>query len=175
MISTASDFLFGVEPPWIYVGPGEPERVKWTESAFYSRPGTEGCVRRLRGPKMRTQQALMDEFGAALQFFGGFGANWHALEECLCYLDEWLPAQTYVLVVESAEHVLADDPSELWALLKTLDAAGEWWSRPVIGNGRFDRGPTPFHVLFNLSDGADESRFVKSARQASINVRYREQ
>jgi hypothetical protein len=58
---------------------------------------------------MRKKQTLMDEFGAALQFFEGFGENWDALEECLGYLDEWMPASAYVLVIERAESLLADE------------------------------------------------------------------
>ena len=50
---------------------------------------------------MRRLPDLMNEFGAALQFFDGFGENWHALKECLSYLDEWLPATAYVLVVSN--------------------------------------------------------------------------
>ena len=105
-MKTTLDYLFSVEPPWIYVGSGEPERRKWNPSDFYSREGTNACVRRLRGKKMRTKGGLMDEFAASLQFFDGFGENWHALSECLAYLDEWLPADAYILVVEGAEEVL---------------------------------------------------------------------
>src|SRR4030095_2905605 len=89
METTPHDYLFRVEAPWIYVGTGEPERKAWIPTAFYARPGLNVCTRQLRGQKMRTTRSLMDEVGAALQFFEGFGENWHALQECLEYMDEW--------------------------------------------------------------------------------------
>ena len=58
---------------------------------------------------MQTIQSLMDEISAAFQFFDGFGENWMALRECLEYLDEWLKADTYILVCEQAESVLSDE------------------------------------------------------------------
>lgn len=166
-------FLFRVEKPWIYVGPGEPERLAWIPSAFYARAGLDVCVRTLRGWKMKTTQALMSEFGAALQFFEGFGENWHALEECLDYLDEWLPADVYVLVVERAEDLLADEPEALADFLTTVNLSGNWWAKPVAGNGRFDRHALPFHVLLNVSsDAADaEERIVQAAGSRSVDVR----
>jgi hypothetical protein len=94
----------------------------------------------------------MDEFAAALQFFLGFGENWHALLECLEYLDEWLPADAYVLVIEDAEELLCEArQDEFLALLKTLHEAGNWWSKPITDNGRFNRGACPFHVLLYFS------------------------
>lgn len=173
MASTALDVLFQVRPPWIRVGPGEAERVKWVPSYFYSRPGREICVRLLRGWKMRSVEALMSEFGAALQFFEGFGENWYALEDCLTCLDEWLPADAYVLVVERAEEVLEEEEeTQLAALLKTLHEAGECWSKAVEDNDRFDRSPVPFHVLLNLSADrpAAASRIAEAARVASVPV-----
>lgn len=106
----------------------------------------------------------MDEFAAAFQFFAGFGGNWNALEECLDYLDEWLPADGYIMVVEDAEDVLGAEPQHLSALLCTLDAVGRWWSEPVEGNGRFDRPARPFHVLLNFGSRAH----AMSARQAMV-------
>lgn len=174
-MNTTLDYLFRIEAPWIYAGFGEPKRKKWIPSYFYTRPSMNVCVRHLRGKKMRTQAALMDEFGAALQFFYGFGENWHALDECLAYLDEWLPADAYVLVVEGAEELLQDEADEIMAaLLKTLHYAGEWWSRPITDNDRFNRKAIPFHVLLNVEDDCSEAieRIVSVASAADVPIRH---
>lgn len=173
-VRTVNDFLFKVESPWLYLGEGESDRRKWNPESFYSREGMRVCVRQLRGNKMRTVSDLMSEFGAALQFFEGFGENWHALAECLNYLDEWLPADAYVLVVERATEVLADEqPDQLEALLLTLHEAGEWWAKPVEGNSRFDRGPVPFHVLLNTPSSllSDIDRIKRAARRVNVPMR----
>ena len=173
MTLTTLDILFRVEPPWIHVGPGEGERVKWNPSHFYSRSGLDVCVRRLRGQKMRCVEALMNEFGAAFQLFEGFGENWYALEDCLGCLDEWLPADAYVLVVEHAEQVLHEaEPDQMAAFLKTLNGAAESWSKRVEGSGRFDRNAIPFHVLLNVSAESPivEGRITKAASDAGVAV-----
>jgi hypothetical protein len=116
----------------------------------------------------------MDEFGASLQFFEGFGENWDALDECLDYLDEWIPASAYVLVVEGAEELLQDeDGDQMVAFLKTLHDAGEWWSRPIVDNDPFNRSEIPFHVLLNVGDNAPTAvdRIVDIARKANVPVR----
>ena len=106
------------------------------------------CVRRMRGAKMLTTSSLMDEFAAALQFFDGFGSNWYALRECLQYMDEWLPADAYVLVVENANDVLRNESEdELVTLIKTFHETGEWWAKPIVDNDRFNRDMVPFHVF----------------------------
>ena len=132
MTRTNSEFLFSANPPWIRIGEGEAERTKWNPSHFYSRPGCDACVRRLRGWKMHTTADLMSEFGAALQFFDGFGENWPALDECLSYLDEWLPADTYILAIERADEVLQNQREDMGHLLRTLDGVGRFWSEPVV-------------------------------------------
>ena len=173
-MKTALDYLFRVESPWIYVGCGEPERKKWIPSYFYSHTGINTCVRRLRGKKMRTKAALMDEFGASLQFFDGFGENWDALGECLVCLDEWLLANVYILVIESAEELLQDEHSDqMVALLKTLHDAGESWAKPITDNGRFDRGAIPFHVLLNVSENEPSAvdEIARVAGEAKIPIR----
>lgn len=175
MNSTALDYLFRVGSPYVSVGSGEPERKKWNPSHFYSVTGLDVCVRKFRGNKMRTTGALMTEFGAVLQLFDGFGENWYALQECLSYLDEWLPADAYVLVVEHAEELLAEEPSNLSAFLKSIDEAGDFWSKPVVGNGRFDRESVPFHILLNLSSSDDttlaKGRIVSACRDAGVQLR----
>ncbi|MBN6191350.1 MULTISPECIES: barstar family protein [unclassified Microbacterium] len=175
--STARDFLWTTGGPWVYVGHGEPGREKWIPSWFYAEPGRDDvCVRTLRGWKMRSYEGLMNEFGAALQFFDGFGENWPALSDCLRSLDEWLPASAYVLVVERAEEVLVDDPLDLEAFLRTLHFAGESWSEPVDGPAVHARPPTPFHALLNVSDAHPEGidRFVRVAAGARTDIPLRE-
>jgi hypothetical protein len=174
MNRTKFDFLFRAEEPYIWLGEGEAERADVVPSFFYSREGLDVCVRQLRGGKMQTIDSLMDEFGAALQFFLGFGETWYALEDCLGYLDEWLPAEAYVLVIEQAEDVLKmEEPEQLVALLQVLDAVGQSWSLPIIGNERFSRSAIPFHVLFHLSPGADHDldRYLAAAREKGVRLR----
>ena len=101
---------------------------------------------------MRSSASLMDEFGAALQFFDDFGENWHALSECLRYLDEWIPADAFIVVITNAQSVLIDErPQEASWLIKVLNEVGEWWSRPITDNDRFNRPATPFHTVLQLS------------------------
>ena len=92
----------------------------------------------------------MTEFGAAFQFFDGFGENWHALNESLCYLDEWLPAEGYVVVVERAEELLLDAPHELRWFAAVMNDVAQWWGEPVVNNGRFNRPARSFQVILEL-------------------------
>ncbi|REJ06130.1 hypothetical protein DY023_07525 [Microbacterium bovistercoris] len=122
---------------------------------------------------MRDTPSLMSEFGAALQFFDDFGENWYALEECLCYLDEWLPADAYVLVVERSEEILSRDDDGLRALMTTINAAGSFWSKPVIdGPEQYRRPARPFHVLMLLGEGQLQSseRLLRAAEAVGVRV-----
>lgn len=170
---TSLDFLFETTPPWIYVGEGEPERVKWIPSYFYSRPGLKVCTRKLRGWKMHSTQDLMNEAGAALQLFDGFGENWHALEECLCYMDEWLPADAYVIVVEGVQEMLPGDLESLKSMLITFNLAGNFWSRGVDSPERFRRDPAPFHLLLNVAEGHKSviDLILNSAAESGVAIR----
>jgi hypothetical protein len=116
----------------------------------------------------------MNEFAASLQFFDGFGENWYALQECLEYLDEWLPAEAYVRVIENAEELLNEEqPNQMSALLKTLHEVGESWAKPITNNDRFNRRAIPFHVLLNVSesDSSAAQAMIGIARGANIPVR----
>ena len=171
MKQTKHDFLFELEAPFVSIEIAESESRNWIPSFFYSRTNLDVCVRSLRGHKMRTVTGLMNEFAAAFQFFDGFGENWHALEDCLKDLSESLPADAYVLVIERAEELLMDEPdAERDALLLTFGHVCRWWSEPVIGNGRFDRAPKPFHVLMKLSDGAS-ANFAFPQPSSAVAVR----
>ncbi len=121
---------------------------------------------------MRTVSSLMDEFAAAFQFFDGFGENWLALSDCLQCLNDWMPADAYVVLIDRAQEILADEGEAHPALLTTLDECAEAWSREVRGNGHFDRNAIPFQVLFNVSDGvaASKERLTSAAGVAAVEV-----
>ena len=174
MSTTSLDYLFEVSSPYIVIGQGEPERKNWNPGHFFARSGVDTCVRSLRGTKMVTTARLMDEIAAALQFFDGFGENWYALEDCLCTMDEWLPATAYVLVVENAERVLVEeDQASLSTFMRVVHAAGLSWSRPIVGSGRFDRPATPFHLLLYQStlDSSSDARLTAAATDAAVPYR----
>ena len=114
----------------------------------------------------------MDEFGAALQFFDGFGENWDALAECMSYMDEWLWGDAYILLIEHAENVLADaDENELATLLRIMHRTGDWWSKAITDNDRFDRLAVPFHCLFLGPESAGMKRILDAAARQEIPVR----
>lgn len=149
--------LASPKPPWILLDLMGPELKSLIPDAQYRGISKAPVIRKLRGKKMRTRQSLMDEFAAALQFFDGFGENWYALEDCLRYLDEWLPGDCYLLVITDPDQVLADAMDELRWLLVTLNEVGEWWAQPITDQGRFDRGAVPFHTVLQVTDAKRSS------------------
>ena len=154
-------WLKNTQPPWLGIAIETEEDKKWIPSALYGADTADSIIRELRGHRMQTVPALMNEFAAALQFFRGFGANWHALSECLCYLDEWLPGTSYLLIIDDVSKVLVNErEDELKWLLMVLDDVGKWWSKPITENDRFNREALPFHVMFKCS--AEEYADVKT-------------
>jgi Barstar (barnase inhibitor) len=106
-------------------------------------------VRVIDGRRARTKAALMKAFARALGFPPHFGANWDALEDALTDLD-WLPGTGYVLVVTSAEALLAREPAERPTLHAVLETAGRDWATPRTAG--VPRPARPFHVLLRESD-----------------------
>lgn len=173
-MKTKLEFIFENSPPWLYFGAGETERNNWIPSYFYSKDDLNTCVRSLRGRKMQTTRSLMDEISAALQFFSGFGENWHALEDCLECMPEWLPTSAYILIIEEAELVLiSESDHEKWALLKTFDIAGNSLAVPITNNGHFDREPMPLHVLMHFSkpESSPMRKFMELCDKHGIKYR----
>jgi hypothetical protein len=182
-MKTHYTYLFETAPPWIYLGSGEPERMKWIPQVFYSHLGVNTYVRELLGKKMRTVSGLMNEFRAALQFFEEFGENWYALSDCLRDSElgksilsngECLKADAFILVVEGAEEVLTDESLEqLEALLLTLNEVAKSWATPIVDNGQFNHKPIPFHTLLHTSntDMTGINRIKDVAKKAGISIR----
>ena len=74
--------------------------------------------------------ALLDAIAAALQFPGGFGANWDALADSLGDLS-WLPAPGYVLLLDHCGELRERAPDDFDTLLEILDEA----ARAHAGHG----------------------------------------
>src|SRR4051794_17109325 len=109
-------------------------------------------VRTVRGTKMRSTAALMNEVSAALQFPHYFGENWAALDECLADMEWLLPSKGIVLVVRDAEQVLVnEDAEELEAFVAALRNASYEYGEPVELGEAWDRPAVPFHVVLQVS------------------------
>src|SRR5260370_28422543 len=109
-----------------------------------SAPG-QVAYRMIRGQKAKTTADLFDEFAAALQFPCYFGENWDAFDECVTAL-AWLPGNAYVLLIVRSIQLLDQEPADqLQLFLKTLQNAGQEWSKPAPHAPRPARA---FHVLF---------------------------
>jgi hypothetical protein len=162
--------LYRAVPPWVIVRASSEEDVTRTPMPRYGRAGVRVEARELRGQRMRSMQGLMGEFAAALQFFDGFGANWRALKESLSYLDEWMPAEVYIVLITSCHELLIDaDEQALRWLIVILNEVGAFWAQPIADGDRFDRGAVPFHTI--LTCPAHKMREFQ-ARLAALGVEH---
>jgi hypothetical protein len=163
IMNEVQEWLMNYKGPWIGISPASKEDATLQPEHLVNFD-KNAIVRKLRGKKMVTMEDLMSEFAAALQFFDGFGENWYALKDCLCSLDEWLPCQQYVLVINEGQRVLEQDAENYKWFLKTLNEVGEWWAKPIENNDRFNRKAIPFHTLFKCDQDKVEnieSKLVK--------------
>jgi RNAse (barnase) inhibitor barstar len=148
---TLTAYLQSTKAPWttlLLVKTGQrAESLVRTPTGF--------ALRVIKGAKCQTTAGLLTECARALDFPDYFGRNWDALEECLADL-EWLPAKGYILLITDAAHVLPDDEAEYETFLEILRDAGEAWGSGQAG--MVTRRPTPFHVLFTVSERENTKR-----------------
>ena len=106
------------------------------------------AVRQLDGRRCGTKAALLAQAARAFQFPPHFGHNWDALEDCLADLD-WLPATGHLLVVTSADRLLAAHPDDYATFVSILQSVGAEWG---AGRGGIAaRPPRPFHTLLAVA------------------------
>lgn len=84
---------------------------------------------RVGGGEARDKESLMTALAAKMNFPPYFGRNWDALRDCLTDLDEFLPAQGWLLVVTDAAEILKGNPADRALFLETLESAAEFWRR----------------------------------------------
>ena len=117
------------------------------EAAARRTQAAAGTVVRLDGAAMGTEGALFAELAAALHFPDYFGSNWDAVRDCLSDLS-WLPARSYLLIVDRADEVLATaPPAQLEVWQRVLTDTVRTWGEPVQDGEWWDRPPVPFTVL----------------------------
>lgn len=86
------------------------------------------------------KHALLHAIAAALEFPGGFGANWDALADSLGDLS-WRPAPGYMLLLEHADALREIAPRDFTTLLEILDEARRSHARADV----------PFWILLALA------------------------
>lgn len=158
--------LSSTEGPWIHVADVSPSAaVNWGWAIANECPDV--VVRFLRGKKMRTEQQLFDEVGAALQFPDYFGENWDAMDECITDLT-WLPAKGYVFIVTDADELLSETEEARWdGLVRLLNDAASEWSEPSGEGEAWARDAVPFHVVLQ-ANGDDFGRLDRRMRETEI-------
>ncbi len=127
---------------------------RWVTAGF--------AVRTVRGRKMRTLDRLFDEFAAALQFGWYFGENLDAFDECMGDLPDWVPpGRGYVVVVDDAAQVLADDPSRLPSIVRSLGHVAGYLAEAIERGESWDRPPVPFHVVLQARQQESDDTLVR--------------
>lgn len=130
------DFLLENAGPSIRVAGGTADDLCDAVLALEDLRAKGLMTRWLRGSRMRTKPALLDEFAAALQFPSGMGMNWDAFDECLNDL-EWLEGDAAALFIFDADQLLQDaPPDDAATLFEILDAEGD----------------VPFHLVLQSAD-----------------------
>lgn len=129
------------------VGAGDPLVRPWCGSAAALRAVAAGLapVWWLRGERLRTRAALLEEWAAAVPFPPHFGGNWDALRDCLADL----PAGGTFLVQDAEQLLLEAEPADGALLLAVLKQA------------RGDLAPRPLRVVLQ----AEPERFESLAQR----------
>ena len=130
------------QPPG-FAGPGGAVIQLWpgsTEALLEAAAGVTP-VWWLRGSRMRTRSALMDEWAAAAQFPPHFGGNWDALRDALSDL----PRGGTFLVLEADQ------------LLQEAQAADSKTLFAVLHDLQDDLTPRPFRIVFQVDPARQEA------------------
>jgi hypothetical protein len=133
--------LWSLDAPWVHiVGADEPVEGLLADAD----PG--GVTVILDARRMSDFAGFMAECQRGFKFPDYFGGNWPALDECLVDLS-WLPGRSYHVVVAHGGELLRGDPSELPTLLRTLESAGQTWSRSFALGPEWGGGEVPFNTV----------------------------
>lgn len=135
------DSLWSIDPPWVHaVDAGV------SVEDVLAHPTSRSVTVRLDGRRMRTFEGVMAECRRAFRFPEYFGGTWASLDECIVDLS-WLPGREYRVVIEHGAELLRDDAGDLPTLVRTLERAGQTWSRSFALGPEWGGGEVPFNTV----------------------------
>ncbi|MFK0104861.1 barstar family protein [Streptomyces sp. NPDC091217] len=127
-------------PPWLGVSPS----ASLVSAVDALPPSGSIFAARMQGREMLDSDGVFTQFYENLRLPDYFGWNWNALHDCLSDLG-WIPATRYLLIVDDAEHVLSNDPSERLEFFRILLRSAKYWAaKPDLP----DRKKVTFHAVF---------------------------
>lgn len=106
----------------------------------------EWDVLRVRGTKSSDDARFFDELAAALQFPYYFGENWSAVRDCITDLN-WLKGSSFLIVFDSADHLLSQSERGFRLLLAMLADANGVWHGKTADFGVQGRRPIAFQSV----------------------------
>ena len=140
-------------------------RGRYYCDVYYQQYFPEAFVRRVRGAEMFDQRSCVSEFIASCQLDDNTGGVFPALEESLCYLDDIVKSDSFVIVISDAQSLFRETPESLVTFLVLLGNVVEWWSRPVEGNPPYDREGKSFRFIFEVPDSKDYLKRIQQSLQ----------
>ena len=90
--------------------------------------------------EVSSEMDVILKVSSALRFPDYFSPNWDAVDECLISLNDWLPANGYVLAFTEASFAWGKTTLALGKLISVWQDAAHEWSKVN----------KPFHLLFIL-------------------------
>jgi RNAse (barnase) inhibitor barstar len=115
----------------------------------------EWDIFRVRGEKSRDKATFLDELSAVLQFPYYFGFNWDAAWECITDL-YWLKGASFLLIFDSAQHLLSASDDDFQVLLRSLADAHDAWHAVQSDFGEHGKQPTAFQSVLACAPEAVE-------------------
>jgi RNAse (barnase) inhibitor barstar len=137
--------LFNPDGPAVSVLAATPVTVA-THLMAWTPAHPEWDILRVRGTKSSDDARFFDELAAALQFPYYFGENWNALWDCITDLN-WLKGSSFVVVFDSAEHLLSESDRGFQFLLTVLTDAHGRWHQETADFGARGRQPIAFQSV----------------------------
>ncbi|MBJ7336659.1 barstar family protein [Mycolicibacterium sp.] len=142
------NILFNPDGPALAVLPATPSTV-FDLMGTWMTQHPEWEILRVGGErgKFSATTGFMNEVAASMQFPYYFGHNWDAFEECVNDLS-WLRGASYLIVFDSAQHLLSDNPEDFGILLRILADAHEQWRAVTTDFGARGVGRMAFQSVF---------------------------
>jgi RNAse (barnase) inhibitor barstar len=139
------EHLFNPDGPALSVLAATPHTVANYLMAW-TRAHPQWDVLRVRGSKSSDEARFFDELAAALQFPYYFGENWNAVWDCITDLN-WLEGSSFLIVFDSAEHLLSESDQGFQFLLEVLTDAHQRWHQETTDFGARGRQPIAFQSV----------------------------